>query len=649
MTAVLDEEPRALVRSFSSDLEGRANGPQGRLQHVLIDECTSEQRQEAEDRNWRIYFEPWQPGSQELQDAFLRKEGVMLSKAWKAFRDKLPDCDRAAFARRAPSVTDVIETVEDIGAEWECSRRKGKWGLAKGYFHKVAGGFNSHATLLELLPTGSEYVSLFSGATKSIMKASANHEKIAQGLGKALSEITDVVGTCTRVCQLYNTEAIQMLIAKLYAHIFLFLKDAMSWYLDKQWKRVLHALREDFFDDFKDQIANISIIAGQVEHQARMGISAEQRTTRLVAEKTQTTAVQTQAAVDDLRLFAIGQARATAELVAQVQRIESRASQEGQRKELLMLEEPERLKSLTSFIATHIMDLLEGQAEDWLEQKRAAITTPDRSVRQLEDVPQRLLLGDAKIELKLPGRDEYLDASRDLEEYILYHDIRGPHETSPSVSVDTEVSIRLQNFITDADEKLLGIAGPPHLDQEGMSTMTKVAVSFVDFAEKTRLPVVSYFCQLPEGSERQSGMGREVQELISLVYSLIRQLIQWLPLRPQDPINLSIANLEQLDGTDGSLNLALDIVRNLMAEIDTILFVVIDGLQWLDDHDTDKPLTRFIETLLNISEPENRIKVLLTTTGKSRALLDVLPDEQYLLADEGGARRRGLAGRPLDW
>nr|OQO28392.1 hypothetical protein B0A51_04885 [Rachicladosporium sp. CCFEE 5018] len=649
MTTTLDEEPRALVRSFSSDLEGRANGPQGRLQHVLIDECTQEERREAEDRNWRIYFEPWQPGSQELQDASLRKEGVMLSKAWKAFREKLPDCDKAAFARRAPSVADVIETVEDIGAEWDCSRRKGKWGLAKGYFHKGAGGFNSHATLLELLPTGSEYVSLFSGATKSIMKASANHEKIAQGLGKALSEITHVVETCTRVCQLYNTEAIQMLIAKLYAHIFLFLKDAMSWYLDKQWKRVLHALREDFFDDFKDQIANISIIAGQVEHQARMGIAAEQRTTRVVVEKTQSTAVQTQAAVDDLRLFAIGQARATAELVAQVRRIESKASEEGQRKELLMLEEPQRLKSLTSFIATHIMELLEGQAEDWLEQKRAAITTPDRSVRQLEDVPKRLLLGDAKIELKLPGRDEYLDASRDLENYILYHDVRGPHETAPSVSVDTGVSIRLQSFITNADEKLLAIAGPTHLDQEGMSTTTKVAVSFVDFAEKTRLPVVSYFCKLPEGTERRSGMGREVQELVSLVYSLIRQLIQCLPLRPQDPINLSIADLEELDGTDGSLTLALDVVRDLMAEIDTILFVVIDGLQWVDDRDIDKPLTRFIETLLNISGSENRIKVLLTTTGKSRALLDVLPEEQYLLADEGGARRRGLAGRPLDW
>ena len=165
----------------------------------------------------------------------------------------------------------------------------------------------------------------------------------------------------------------------------------MSWYLDKHWKRLLNSFREDFFDEFKDQVANIRKIAQEVKDQvghlqssasnplkqsaresaactrdrqqtvstngrnafanerlqAQLGQSAELRTTRL--------------AIEDARLAASGQERATAEIAYHVRKLEERSSQEEQRLRLLTLEEPERMKTLSNFIATHIVDLLGEQ------------------------------------------------------------------------------------------------------------------------------------------------------------------------------------------------------------------------------------------------------------------------------------------------
>ena len=116
------------------------------------------------------------------------------------------------------------------------------------------------------------------------LKASANYENIAEGLAQSLFEITEAVESCVRECSLYPTKDIQYGVANLYAHIFLFLRDALGWYTKKSIRRLLASFKEDFYQQFEDQISNIQKISLKITRKAQYASQSELRYTRLLVE-----------------------------------------------------------------------------------------------------------------------------------------------------------------------------------------------------------------------------------------------------------------------------------------------------------------------------------------------------------------------------
>ena len=112
-----------------------------------------------------------------------------------------------------------------------------------------------------------------------------NYEKIAEGLSRALQEISEAVDACAKDCAVYRTQAMQHSIANLYAHIFFFLRNTIDWYMRKSIKRALSSLREDFYERFEDEISNIKRISLAISRDAQHGSHSELRYTRMVLEK----------------------------------------------------------------------------------------------------------------------------------------------------------------------------------------------------------------------------------------------------------------------------------------------------------------------------------------------------------------------------
>lgn len=112
-----------------------------------------------------------------------------------------------------------------------------------------------------------------------------NYEKIAEGLSRALQEISEAVAACVKNCGVYRTQAMQHNIASLYAHIFFFLRNTIDWYLKKSIKRALASLREDFYKRFEDELSNIKRISLAISREAQHGSHSETRYTRIVLEK----------------------------------------------------------------------------------------------------------------------------------------------------------------------------------------------------------------------------------------------------------------------------------------------------------------------------------------------------------------------------
>ena len=119
------------------------------------------------------------------------------------------------------------------------------------------------------------------------VKASANYENIAEGLSQSLFEITEAVESCVRECSLYPTKEIQYGVADLYAHIFLFLRDALKWYTKKSIRRLLSSFKEDFYQQFEDQVSNIQRISLKMTRKAQHASQSELRYTRLLVEDLQ--------------------------------------------------------------------------------------------------------------------------------------------------------------------------------------------------------------------------------------------------------------------------------------------------------------------------------------------------------------------------
>jgi hypothetical protein len=218
--------------------------------------------------------------------AVLSVEAARLQIRWREFQANSTEEERVDLKTSEPTIQGVISMVAEVGKIWDKKRAKGKRGKATRLFHRLCGTLDAHSNILELVPRGNEYVSLFSGTLTSILKASVNHETIVEELAMALCEISEHVADCETELELYRTEEMRRAVADLYAHIFLFLTDALDWYMKKRRKRLTDSFNERFMKEFEDEIENIKRFSKRIKRKVAHNSAAEQRVTRLIGEET---------------------------------------------------------------------------------------------------------------------------------------------------------------------------------------------------------------------------------------------------------------------------------------------------------------------------------------------------------------------------
>ncbi|KAL9118430.1 MAG: hypothetical protein Q9187_005025 [Circinaria calcarea] len=106
-------------------------------------------------------------------------------------------------------------------------------------------------------------------------------QRIAEGLAKALVEISDELDICVDTVHLMDVADMRQAIGNLYSHIFHFLQCAMQWFQSKSWKKVLNSFTEDFYDVFEDQIVKIKKLSSRILSKGAFKSQAEVRDLRL--------------------------------------------------------------------------------------------------------------------------------------------------------------------------------------------------------------------------------------------------------------------------------------------------------------------------------------------------------------------------------
>jgi len=172
--------------------------------------------------------------------------------------------------------------------------------------------------------------------------------------------------------------------------------------------------------------------------------------------------------------------------------------------------------------------------------------------------------------------------------------------------------------------------------------MKVLASMCVNYATKANLPAISYSARCRKLKNWRGGNTRELQAMFSLTYGLIRQLVELLPV--QFSTNLTSPKTAFfLEGTSKSWTDAIDLLRDLVETVPKPLFCIVDGFQVLDDWSTESLIGDFVKVLIDSESKgvkrvkREKLKVLVTTTGKSKALVKHLDVRELVLADRDGA------------
>lgn len=241
------------------------------------------------------------------------------------------------------------------------------------------------------------------------------------------------------------------------------------------------------------------------------------------------------------------------------------------------------------------------------------------------------------------ARLELQSASKELQKFFDSDDQIADFDSDVEVIAEGSVVTSLQKWATSPRSQALAVGGSQSTTYP--SPVALISACYASFARLASLPVVAHFCTLPQ--DEAEGMTSHQQGLISLTYSLIRQLIDTLPTVVDSDalLDLSAERFRLLDGTLSSWKAALSLVDTLLHFLPPLLVLVIDGIDRIDDPSTDTAVRELIRVLLTHTrhQPQSLdsdspaqpflFKVLFTVTGRPSALVETMSENQLVLSE----------------
>jgi hypothetical protein len=222
----------------------------------------------------------------------IKTESKLLNDEWKDFIQKLEmDKTMKKSTWKGGSLRNdelTIEALKDFmkksTEEYE-NKPRFAGGKVQKYFHKVCNKLDAYSALLDLLPSQSQYCSIFCGSIKLLVRASLTHQKTAEVLAKSLADMSEELDFDAREAALFPTVEMVRLVRELYANVFRFLRTAMEWYHSKNHRKLLDSLASDRPRQFSDQLEQVKRLSYNIVRVGNLATKAENRDIRLILEE----------------------------------------------------------------------------------------------------------------------------------------------------------------------------------------------------------------------------------------------------------------------------------------------------------------------------------------------------------------------------
>ncbi|KAL2834245.1 hypothetical protein BDW59DRAFT_45259 [Aspergillus cavernicola] len=562
--------------------------------------------------------------------AILDTEYNELVKAWKRLQELLPLADQVLFQERPQTVQDVQALVRDIQDLWVSRSQQVVFTRSMTLSDTFSATLDSHTIPLTALPSHQFYSSLLYSALQSIIKASAKYPRVICGVMNALVKIN------RSICPSAESELVQPTkdsipsIAKFYSLTFFFLGELMDWYTRRFKCRLLKSLHEDIDLDFCSLISMIQGSANRFMHGPidPAGISEND------SEKPEAVMQHTdQQLWEKARLSQLGQ------------RLDDRRSAAQTAMTRLLIWEIQRDAEQRSRLRDKRCVLL-SQLLGTAHQRLRPVIQDSRGIVSLTTAPgQDLLLSATPVEAPRHKhtRVELQLASAHLQDYFDDDDQTADYEPDMDVMVEAGVLELLKQWATDTYSQILAVGDSPN---PGLpSPVSVISACYATLARDARFPLIAHFCAL--ASTARNGMTLFQQGLIALVYSLIRQLIEYLPPVANGTSSRTVKpeNLTRLDGTLTSWKEVLSLIDALLYYAPPLLMCIVDGLDKLQDPSTDEYIRSLMRVFVSHTRkpsgsipgrPSVLLKVLFTVDGRLDPLVETLSESPLTLSESNG-------------
>lgn len=436
---------------------------------------------------------------------------------------------------------------------------------------------------------------MISDRSLTTRQAAVNHNSIADTLSQSVADITAKVATSSNYLKVTPTDSMKRRLAEIYSQLFRFYRDALEWYMQSSTSKFFGSFNANVKSRFQDAVKTIENLIDQMVREGD---------------------IATLALLRDLR--------------ADVTDIKSEIYRQRQSYPLDADAHPgmEMLKALADMYREYT-SRVDGNAH----------------FRHLTNFEGAERLVEVTSQAKSSSREEARQHSQHLEEFIIGDEGPSLLSTGRFWLVEDGVRVKLQDWLAETNEsRTLWISSP--YEPQSTSSAEAAAMGVVAAAWQAEAPMLSHFCQRPSRNVIPATMTVEEAGLLGLVYSFIRQLLQFKV--PDTSADLSQERFQRLDGEQQSWPESLMILRELLTQTPSIRYCIIHGLNDLEWSNGAEWCHDILDVLFEYQEnAELTFDILLTTSGQSKLLANRIHLRDRCFAQKF-ARMVERRGRTLD-
>ncbi|PYH47629.1 uncharacterized protein BP01DRAFT_220466 [Aspergillus saccharolyticus JOP 1030-1] len=578
---------------------------------------------------WRKRYDKRHPSTNPVI-AILDIEYNELVLSWKKLQETLAPPDLVHFPERAQGPDDVLSLLSSIEPVWTSSPRQR---VARDHCIELRSTLHAHHILLSALPKSEAYLSLFYSVLESTLKASANYPKIMEGYIKALVMINRSsclsITTDLTSCSKDTINAI----AHFYALFFFFLGEFMDWFVRQYKCRSLKSHHHNVYHTFRDLVGHLRQSAREIAGGIAdlMDIDEDDNETE---DSSDTTCDRELGLFEQARLDQFGLQRRERRNKAEnafIRRLVWEIAQDAVKRGRLLRDRDALLARLLDTVGHQIRPV---------SQQNTGIACLTTTASR--DIDMDRFAASERSQKHKYTRAELQLASSHLENFFDADDQTPELDPDVEVIAEENVMTSLQQWATDTYSQVLAVGGSP--TTAFPSPVLLISTCYASLARKARLPVISHFCTRPANGTNEVTYE---QQLIALAYSLIRQLIEYLPpvIISHSGCNLSAERFKPLNGTLTSWKEVLSLIDILLYYAPPLMVCVIHGLDAIQDASTDQHIRSLVRILLTHTRHQTAptegggetqsvlLKILFTVAGRPSSLVETLSESQLILRE----------------